>query len=322
MFIKTSEPVKYGPVRIPPPRKNFFKYNFTPPPKQLSGVPSSTLLEYYTYSMNKEQYKTYLRQRLTENLLITEVTASPAGQPVPTTRGPRLKGLEDATKNPFMSKNKRAEILSLINAKSGKLPYDQEAEVAATPGGDRQAKVGTYDDSSGTWKLVDAPWKANEYARDLNRNASFNADEANAFRNRRQGRPEENQIISSHPHGTLTHVLARHLGLDASDVFETTGALTADSPQEHIDGAIGDLISQHGDRLFNKLSNEPGDPYHTPPARYGSSPERDFDAYDARDTEVERQYDRFVGDLTDHINDNVSTGVHTEFAGIHRDDGT
>ncbi len=272
--------------------------------------------------MNKEQYKAHLRQRLTENLLITEVTASPAGQPVPTTRGPRLERLAKATENLFMSKNKRAEILSLINAKSGKLPYDQEAEVAATPGGDRQAKVGTYDDSSETWKLVDAPWKANEYARDLNRNASFNADEANAFRNRRQGRPEENQIISSHPHGALTAVLARHLGLDASDVFKTTGTLTADSPQEHVDGVIGDLISQHGDRIFNKLSAESGTPYHTPRARYGSSPERDFDAYDAYNTAADNQSDRFVRDFTDHINDNVSTGVHTEFTGIPRYDGT
>jgi hypothetical protein len=252
---------------------------------------------------------------------MTEITASPAGQPVPETRGPRIEWLEKAIKNPFMSKNKRNEIIGLINAKSGMLPYDQEAEVAATPGGDRQAKVGVFDDSSGTWKLVDAPWKANEYARDLNRNASFNADEANAFRNRRQGRPEENQIISSHPHGALTHVLARHLGLDASDVFKTTGALTADSPQEHVDDVIGDLISQHGDRLFNKLSAEPGDPYHTPRARYGSSPERDFDAYDVHNTAADSQSDRFVRDFTDHINDNVSTGVHTEFTGTPRYDG-
>jgi hypothetical protein len=270
--------------------------------------------------MNKEQYKTYLRQRLTENLFMTEITASPAGQPVPTTRGPRLERLEKAIKNPFMSKNKRAEIITLINAKSGKLPYDQEAEVAATPGGDRQAKV-VYDDSPETWKLVDAPWKANADVYDHNRNASFNADEANFFRNRRQGRPEENQIISSHPHGALTGVLARHLGLDASDVFKTTRALTADSPQEHVDGVIGDLISQHGDRLFNKLSAEPGDPYHTPRARYGSSPERDFDAYDAHNTAADSQSDRFVRDFTDHINDNVSTGVHTEFTGTPRYDG-
>lgn len=274
--------------------------------------------------MNKKQYKTYLRQRLTENLLITEVTASPAGQSVPETRGPRLERLATAIKNPFMSKNKRNEIISLIAAKSGKLPYDQEAEVAATPGGDRQAKVGRQDPVTGEWSLVDAPWKANEYARDLNRNASFAADEANEFRRRRQGRPEENQMsstIASHPHGALTGVLARHLGLDASDVFETTSALTADSPQEHVDNAMGDVISQHGGRLFNKLSAESGTPYFTPPARYGSSPERDFDAYDAHNTAADSQFDRFVGDLTDHIHDNVSNGVHTEFTGAPRYDG-
>ena len=139
----------------------------------------------------KEYYKEILN-----NLLMTEVTASPAGQPVPTTRGPRLKRLAKATKNPLMSKNKKNEIITLIKAKSGKLPYDQEAEMAATPGGDRQAKVGIpiaggEKFHAGAWKLVDAPWKANEYARDLNRNASFNADEANFFRNRRQGRPEK-----------------------------------------------------------------------------------------------------------------------------------
>jgi hypothetical protein len=131
----------------------------------------------------KEYYKEILN-----NLLMTEITASPAGQPVPTTRGPRLKELEDATKNLFMSKNKKNEILSLIKAKSGNLPYDQEAEVAATPGGDRQAKVGVFDHSSQMWKLVDAPWKANADVRDLNRNASFNAAEAKGFRNRRQKR--------------------------------------------------------------------------------------------------------------------------------------
>ena len=126
---------------------------------------------------------------------MTEVTASPKGKSVPTTRGERLERLAKATKNPLMSKNKRNEIISIIAAKSGKLPYDQEAEVAATPGGDRQAKVGIPiaggdQFHAGAWKLVDAPWKANAYAYDLNRNASFAADEANSFRNRRQGRPE------------------------------------------------------------------------------------------------------------------------------------
>ena len=274
--------------------------------------------------MNNEQYKAHFRQRLTENLLITEVTASPAGQSVPETRGPRLERLATAIKNPFMSKNKRNEIISLINAKSGKLPYDQEAEVAATPGGDSQAKVGRQDPVTGEWSLVDAPWKANEYARDLNRNASFAADEANEFRRRRQGRPEENQMsstIASHPHGALTGVLARHLGLDASDVFKTTSALTADSPQEHVDRAMAAVISQHGGRLFNKLSAKSGTPYFTPPARYGSSPERDFDAYDAHNTAADSQFDRFVGDLTDHIHDDVSNGVHTEFTGAPRYDG-
>ena len=274
--------------------------------------------------MNKEQYKTYLRQRLTENLLITEVTASPAGQPVPETRGPRLERLATAIKNPFMSKNKRNEIISLIAAKSGKLPYDQEAEVAATPGGDRQAKVGIQDPVTGEWSLVDAPWKANAYAYDLNRNASFAAREATVFRNRRQGRPEENQMsstIASHPHGALTGVLARHLGLDASDVFEITSALTADSPQEHVDNAMGNVISQHGGRLFNKLSNEPDDPYHTPPARhrYTANPATDYD--ESYDIGSEEEHERFVGDLIDHIHDNMSNGVHTEFKGTPPYDG-
>lgn len=139
----------------------------------------------------KEYYKEILN-----NLLMTEVTAPPEGKPVPKTRGPRLERLAKATKNPFMSRARAAEIDALIHAKSGNLPYDQEAEVAATPGGDRQAKVGIpiaggEKFHAGAWKLVDAPWKANEYARDLNRNASFNADEANFFRNRRQGRPEK-----------------------------------------------------------------------------------------------------------------------------------
>ena len=126
-------------------------------------------------------------------LLMTEVTASPKGKPVPTTRGPRLERLAKATKNPFMSNNKRSEIISLINAKSGKLPYNQEDEVAATPGGDRQAKVGIPiaggdEFHAGAWKLVDAPWKANAYAYDLNRNASFAADEASGLRDQRHNK--------------------------------------------------------------------------------------------------------------------------------------
>lgn len=119
---------------------------------------------------------------------MTEITASPAGKPVPKTRGPRLERLAKATKNPLMSKKMQAEIITLIKAKSGKLPYDQEAEMAATPGGDRQAKVGRQDPVTGEWGLVDAPWKANEYARDLNRNASFNADEVNFFRDQRHNK--------------------------------------------------------------------------------------------------------------------------------------
>ena len=135
---------------------------------------------------------------------------------------------------------------------------------------------------------------------------------------------EENQMsstIASHPHGALTGVLARHLGLDASDVFETTSALTADSPQEHVDNAIGDVISQHGGRLFNKLSNEPDDPYFTPPARhrYTANPERDYD--ESYDIGSEEEHERFVGDLIDHIHRNVSTGNHTEFTGIPPYDG-
>ena len=205
--------------------------------------------------------------------------------------------------------------------KSGKLPYDQEAEVAATPGGDRQAKVGIQDPVTGEWSLVDAPWPANEYARDLNRNASFAADEANGFRGRRQGRPEENQMsstIASHPHGALTGVLARHLGLDASDVFETTSALTADSPQEHVDRAMAAVIYKHGDRLFNKLSQNRRSPYFTPPARriYTSNSEGA-----PQDDSLERAQDRFVGDLIDHIHRNVSTGKYTKFKGTPPYDG-
>ena len=129
------------------------------------------------------------------------------------------------------------------------------------------------------------------------------------------------RLISSHPHGALTGVLARHLGLDASDVFKTTSPLTADSPQEHVDNAIGDVISQHGDRLFNNLSNEPDDPYYTPPARhrYTANPETDYD--ESYDIGSEEEHERFVGDFTAHINDDVRTGNHTEFTGIPPYDG-
>jgi len=121
--------------------------------------------------------------------------------------------------------------------------------------------------------------------------------------------------IASHPHGALTGVLARHLGLDASDVFEITGALTADSPQEHVDRAMAAVMYKHGDRLFNKLSQNRRSPYYTPPSDYHGDGGRYQD-------DSEKAQDRFVADLTDHIHRNVSTGEHTKFKGTPRYDGT
>jgi hypothetical protein len=131
--------------------------------------------------------------------------------------------------------------------------------------------------------------------------------------------------IANHPHGALTRVLARHLEVGASKVFDNIRHLTSDSSQRNVDNAIGDAIDQHGDRvdrLWSKLSAEPSDPYHTPSARSSGSRERDYDAINARDTASHKQFVRFIDDFTDHINDNVSTGVHTEFKGAPRDDGT
>ena len=111
--------------------------------------------------------------------------------------------------------------------------------------------------------------------------------------------------IASHPHGPLTGVLARHLGIDASDVFETTSALTAESRQEHVDRAMAAVIYKHGDRLFNKLSSNRRSPYYTP---YSGDEGRYQD-------DSEKAHDRFVADLSDHIYNNTSTGKHTEFKG-------
>ena len=151
---------------------------------------------------------------------------------------------------------------------------------------------------------------------------SMNKEQYKTYlRQRLNEEPSDDAQIASHPHGALTGVLARHLGLDASDVFETTSALTADSPQEHVDNAMGDVISQHGGRLFNKLSNEPDDPYYTPPARhrYTANPATDYD--ESYDIGSEEEHERFVGDLTDHIHRNMSNGDHTEFTGAPRYDG-
>ena len=35
----------------------------------------------------------------------------------------------------------------------------------------------------------------------------------------------------------------------------------------------------------------------------------------------EEEHERFMGDLIDHIHDNMSNGVHTEFTGAPRYDG-
>ena len=126
--------------------------------------------------------------------------------------------------------------------------------------------------------------------------------------------PSDDAQIASHPHGALTGVLARHLGLDASDVFETTSALTADSPQEHVDNAMAAVIYKHGDRLFNKLSSNRRSPYYTYPTDYRGDEGRYQD-------DLEKAQDRFVGDLTDHIHNNTSTGKHTEFKGTPPYDG-
>ena len=130
--------------------------------------------------------------------------------------------------------------------------------------------------------------------------------------------------ITNHPYGVLTRVLARHLDVGASKVFQNTRHLTTDSSQRNVDNAIGDAIDQHGDKvdsLWLKLSAEPGDPYHTPPARYSGSRERDYAAVEARSTASHKQFVRFIDDFTQHIHDNVSTGDHTEFTGTPRYDG-
>ena len=148
------------------------------------------------------------------------------------------------------------------------------------------------------------------------------------FRQRLNEEDSDDAQIANHPHGALTGVLAHHLGVDSDKVFETTSALTTDSPEEHIDNAIGDVISEHGDRMFSKLSAEPDDPYYTPPSRYRDRMKRYRGEYllgpddrDAADVASNKQYDRFVADLTDHIHNNTSTGVHTEFTGTPRYDG-
>ena len=130
--------------------------------------------------------------------------------------------------------------------------------------------------------------------------------------------------IANHPYGVLTRVLARHLGVGASKVFDNTRHLTTDSSQRNVDNAIGDAIDQHGDKLDSlwlKLSAEPGDPYHTPPARYSGSREHDYAAVEERSTASHKQFVRFIDDFTQHIHDNVSTGDHTEFTGTPRYDG-
>ena len=191
--------------------------------------------EYYTYSMNKEQYKTYLRQRLNEEDINHNVIAQYGSQdPVP-----RLLARPDLS------------------------PDSQE---------------------------VIAKKHSN-------------------------GGP-----IANHPYGVLTRVLARHLDVGASKVFQNTRHLTTDSSHKNVDNAIGDAIDQHGDKvdsLWLKLSAEPGDPYHTPPG----NPDRDYDAVEARSTASHKQFVRFIDDFTQHIHDNVSTGDHTEFTGTPRYDG-
>ena len=247
--------------------------------------------------MNREQYKTYLRQRLTENLLITEVTAmkkdidptSAAGQ----LRIKRLTGLVD------FSRASRAP----VDTASSK---DERARERAR--GSRALNTARAKGMNQVYGISPTGWTNNPGAREMY------ADNSNETRKKMQG-------TYIHPHTVLTGILAQHFGQDASDVFNETRRLRASSPQEDVDRVIMNMVARHGDGIFDKLSAEPGDPYHTPPARYGGSPERDFDAYDAHNTATNSQSDRFFRDFTAHINDNVRTGVHTEFTGTPRYDG-
>jgi len=128
--------------------------------------------------------------------------------------------------------------------------------------------------------------------------------------------------IASHPHSALTGLLAQHLGVDPSEVFETTSKLTADSPQEDIDGAIRGVISLHGGRMRRKLSKEPGDPYYSPPSRYRDRSKRYRGEYligpddrDEADAASNKEYNRFVGDFTKRINQDVRIGAYIKFYG-------
>ena len=138
--------------------------------------------------------------------------------------------------------------------------------------------------------------------------------------------PQIDAQIASHPHGPLTGVLAQHLGADPSEVFEITSQLTADSPQEHVDNAIGDVISEHGDKVWRKLSKEPSDPYYFRPSRYRDRRMKGYigeyllgpDDRNEADVASNKQYNRYLGDFTNRINQDVRIGgYYMKFYGKH-----
>ena len=143
--------------------------------------------------------------------------------------------------------------------------------------------------------------------------------------------PENSKKMDDHPHGALTRAISRHTGLHPLEVFEFTRNLTADSPQKDIDREIQHFVGLQLSRQttgrepyfgdgdirnevtpkFSDLSKQPGSPYFVPSAAQ-------HDAWSAE--KGPRQ--RFIRDFSKHINDNVSTGVHTEFTGAPRANGT
>jgi len=132
--------------------------------------------------------------------------------------------------------------------------------------------------------------------------------------------PRNSKKMDDHPHGALTRAISQHTGLHPLEVFEFTRELTADSPQKDIDREIHHFVGLQLRRpttgnepymadgqiqnkaaaKFSDLSKQSGSPY--------------FAAGDP-DSAFKEPGERFIRDLSKHISDNVSTGVHTEFTG-------
>ena len=249
--------------------------------------------------MNKEQYKTYLRQRLYEEHSDNHDIYYDMNHESTPAQHNDLDHVSTPAQKYDYHESTPAQKYDYHESTPAQLALQQKSDAAA-------------------WARLDVV------------NNGFDVD------------PRNSKKMDDHPHGALTRAISRHTGLHPLEVFEFTRNLTASSPQKDIDREIQHFVGLQLSRQttgrepyfgdeeirnevtpkFSDLSKQPGSPYFVPSLL---DPDGIYDlavAQHAAYAAEKGPRERFIRDFSKHINDNVSTGVHTEFTGAPRANGT